>query len=124
MEEKTFSRFIGSPVPGYRDQLTLSSEEAANSQAFWSVLGGKYVRLFEAEFAKKHDVTYAISMNSATSCLTAALIACEIQPGDEVVTTALSFTATATSISLMGGKAVFADVDPITGNTNLNYINL
>ncbi len=114
LDEKTFSRFIGSPVPGYRDQLTLNSEEAANSQSFWSVLGGKYVRLFESEFAKKHGVTYAISMNSATSCLTAALIACGIQPGDEVVTTALSFTATATSISLMGGKAVFADVSPDT----------
>ncbi|MDB2518116.1 DegT/DnrJ/EryC1/StrS family aminotransferase [Amylibacter sp.] len=114
LDEKMFSRFIGSPVPGYRDQLRLSSEEAANSQAFWSVLGGKYVRLFEAEFAKKHDVKYAISMNSATSCLTAALIACGIQPGDEVVTTALSFTATATSISLMGGKAVCVDVSPET----------
>lgn len=114
LNEKMFSRFIGSPVPGYREQLALNSQEAANSQDFWSVLGGKYVRLFEAEFAKKHDVKYAISMNSATSCLTAALIACGIKPGDEVVTTALSFTATATSISLMGGKAVCADVSPDT----------
>ena len=114
LNEKMFSRFIGSPVPGYREQLALNSREAANSQDFWSVLGGKYVRLFEAEFAKKHDVNYAISMNSATSCLTAALIACGIQPGDEVVTTALSFTATATSISLMGGKAVCTDVSPDT----------
>ena len=114
LNEKMFSRFIGSPVPGYREQLALNSQEAANSQDFWSVLGGKYVRLFEAEFAKKHDVNYAISMNSATSCLTAALIACGIQPGDEVVTTALSFTATATSISLMGGKAVCTDVSPDT----------
>jgi dTDP-4-amino-4,6-dideoxygalactose transaminase len=114
MEGKMFSRFIGSPVAGFRETLAMSSREATELKDFWSVLGGKYVRAFEAEFAEKHRISYAVSMNSATSCLTAALIALGVEPGDEIVTTPFSFTATATAVALMGARAVFADVCPET----------
>jgi len=114
LDKGSFSRFIGSPVPGFRNYLSLTSREAVELKDFWSVLGGEYVRLFECEFARKHEATYAVSMNSATSCLTAALIACGVEPGDEVVTTPFSFTATGTAITVMGASAKFADIDPRT----------
>ena len=114
LNNNTYSRFVGSPVGGYRDQLKMSSSEASKIDDKWSVLGGKFVRLFEREFANKYDVKYAVSMNSATSGITAAILAAGIKPGDEVITTPISFTATATAIHLSGAKVVFADIDEKT----------
>ncbi|MCB4755550.1 MAG: DegT/DnrJ/EryC1/StrS family aminotransferase [Elusimicrobia bacterium] len=78
---------------------------------FWSFLGGPNVRKFEGLWAKMHDARYAISVNSATSGLTTALLAAGIQPGEEVITTPFTFTATATSIVLAQAIPVFADID-------------
>lgn len=114
LENKIFSRFIGSPVGNYRELLSLTSEKAANVEDFWSVLGGVYTRKFEAEFARKHEVKYAISSNSATSSIISALIACNIKARDEVITSPFSFTATSTAIKIAGGTVVFADIDPNT----------
>ncbi|MFC1822873.1 DegT/DnrJ/EryC1/StrS family aminotransferase [Thermodesulfobacteriota bacterium] len=114
LKERSFSRFIGSPVGDFRDRLAMDSKSAASLEEFWSVLGGPYVRRFEAEFASKHQVSFAVSMNSATSCLTAAVLACGLNPGDEIITTPFSFTATATALYAAGAKVVFADIDPNT----------
>lgn len=114
LENKLFSRFVGSPVGDFRRYLVMPSAEAAQLADFWSVLGGKYVRLFESEFAKAVGARFAVSMNAATSCLTAGLIALGLGPGDEVVTTPFSFTATATGLHLAGVTVRFADVDPDT----------
>ena len=89
---------------------------------FWSVLGGPYVRNFEAEFAKIHQSNFAISANSATSSIISAMIACGIKEGDEVITTPMSFTATATAIKLGGGKPVFADINSDTFCVDVNSI--
>ena len=76
LEEKMFSRFVGSPTNGFREHLSLPSSEVKElEEEFWSVLGGPYVRKFEAEFAQKHNVQFAISSNSATSSLISACIA-------------------------------------------------
>ena len=56
------------------------------------------VRRFESDFASRFKIPYAISVNSATSGLIAALGACRLGPGDEVITTCMSFNATALSI--------------------------
>jgi dTDP-4-amino-4,6-dideoxygalactose transaminase len=114
LDNSFFSRFVGSPVGDFRRYLAMPSAEAAQLPDFWSVLGGKYVRLFEREFAAKLGARFAVSMNSATSCLTAGLIALGLKPGDEVVTTPFSFTATATGLKLAGVTVRFADVDPGT----------
>ena len=111
LKEKNFSRFIGSPVNSYKKHLILTSQQANKVQDGWSVLGGKYVREFEAAFAKDLGVPYAISVNSATSGLITALKAAGICQGDEVITTPFTFTATATSILLAGAIPVFADID-------------
>ena len=110
--KREFSRFMGSPSKDIEKQLTMSSVEAESYESqYFTFLGGKMVRRFEAEFAKKFGVPYAISVNSATSGLSAALGSAGIGPGDEVITTCMSFNATAASILLFNSIPVFVDVD-------------
>ncbi len=106
-----FSRFVGSALPGTREGLRQTSEELEKLDAPASFFGGPNVRKFEAAWARAHRVPYAIAMNSATSCLTAALMALDVGPGAEVITTPLSFTATATAIVAAQAVPVFADID-------------
>ena len=77
-------------------------------------LGGRYVRLLEAQFAERTGSTYAVACNSATSGLIMAAGAIGIQPGDEVLVPCMSFIATATSVIPFGGVPVFVEVDPET----------
>ena len=111
LDEKMFSRFVGSPTSNFRELLALPSSKVEELEEFWSVLGGPFVRKFEAEFARKHNVDFAISSNSATSSLISACIACGLSAEDEVITSPMSFTATSTAIRIAGPKVVFADVD-------------
>lgn len=114
LDQKYFSRFVGSPVGDFRRNLVMPSEQAAELREFWSVLGGPYVRRFEQIFSARHKAPFAVSMNSCTSCLTASLIALGLGPGDEVITTPMSFTATATGLFAAGVTVRFADIDSET----------
>ena len=75
---------------------------------------GREVRLFEEEFAEFCDSSYAVGVDSGTSALELALRAFDIGPGDEVITAANSFIASALGISHAGAKPVLVDVDPFT----------
>ena len=111
LEKKEFSRFMGSPTKDINDLLVMSSAEAENySEQYFTFLGGNLVRKFEADFARRLKTRYAMTVNSATSGLSAALGAANVGPGDEVITTAISFNATALSILLFNSIPVFADV--------------
>jgi len=115
LRRKEFSRFMGSPTPDIDELLVMPSAAAADlSGQYFSFLGGRMVRRFEADFAEKFGSTYAISVNAATSGLAAALGAAGIGPGDEVITTCMSFNATAMSILLFNAVPVFADVEEKT----------
>lgn len=108
-----FSRYSGGAGPDLEKVLALKSAEAPSYQLpYWNFLGGETVRRFEADFAAYFGVGYAVAVNSATSGLSVALAAAGIGPGDEVITPAITFTATATSILLFNSIPVFADVDP------------
>lgn len=115
LKREEFSRFMGSPTPDINKLLTMTSEEAVDlGGQYFSFLGGRMIRQFEAEFAGKFGVTYAISVNAATSGLAAALGAVDVGPGDEVITTCMSFNATAMSILVFNAIPVFVDVEDET----------
>jgi perosamine synthetase len=78
--------------------------------------GGKKVLEFEKKCQNFFKVKHAISVNSWTSGLTAAVGAVGISPGDEVIVTPWTMCATATSILHWNAIPVFADIDPITFN--------
>ena len=80
-------------------------------ESSWFV-GGPYVRTFEEEMEYYLDVAHAIGCGNGTDALILALRACGVEPGDEVITTAFSFFATAEAITAIGAKAVFVDVLP------------
>ena len=114
IRKRNFSRYIGSTSPDIETLLRMPSSEARGIKADWHFLGGENVRLFAAEFADYFGVKYAIPVNAATSGLSTALAAAGVAPGDEVITPAISFAATGSSILLFGGIPVFVDVDPRT----------
>lgn len=75
---------------------------------------GQNVNLFEEEFADFCNAQYAVGVDSGTSALELALRAYDIGPGDEVITQANTFIATALAISYTGATPVLTDADPIT----------
>ena len=83
---------------------------------------GKKVAKFEENFADYIKVKHAIAVNSGTSALHTALLACGIRQGDEVITTPFSFIATANAILYCQAKPVFADIDEKTFNIDPEQI--
>ena len=106
-------RFLvfGSPLLG-QEEL---DEVAASLQSGWLGTGPKVAR-FEREFAAYVGAPQAAALNSCTAALHLALVALNLSPGDEVITTPLTFCATVNAILHAGGTPVLADVDPATQN--------
>jgi dTDP-4-amino-4,6-dideoxygalactose transaminase len=77
---------------------------------------GKEVGEFEAASATYLGTRHAIGCASGTDALQVAMMALEIGPGDEVVTTPFTFVATTETIVLLGAKPVYVDIDPLTYN--------
>lgn len=75
-------------------------------------MGGPQVRALEEEWATHFGVKHAMCVNSATSGLIAAVGACDIGPGDHVIVTPYSMSASASSPLLYGAVPVFADIEP------------
>lgn len=73
-------------------------------------IGGPYVSGFESEMADYLSVSHVAGCGSGTEALVLGLNACNIKPGDEVITTAFSFFATAEAIASVGAIPVFVDV--------------
>ncbi len=83
---------------------------------------GSRVNEFEEKFATYTGNEYAVGVNSCTDALFIALKYYDIKPGDEIITTPMSFIATANSIEYCGATPVFVDVEPDTGNIDANHI--
>ncbi len=94
----------------------------AETIANCSFILGPNVQAFEQECADYLGVKHAIGVASGTDALHLALIAEGIGPGDEVITTAFTFIATAEAIRYVGAKPVFVDIDPRTFNISPDAI--
>ena len=85
-------------------------------------IGGPQIKQFEESFAISVGCSQAVGCNSGTDALILALRALGIGTGDEVITCAFSFFATAEAISAVGATPVFVDVDPTTYLIDLDQI--
>ncbi len=85
---------------------------------------GSTVSNFEKETAEYIGSNFSLGISSGTDALIIALMALDIQPGDEIVTTPYTFFATAGSIARLGAKPVFVDIDPETYNIDVNKIEV
>lgn len=83
---------------------------------------GETVERFEHRFAEYLGRRHALAMSSCTGALHLSLVALGIGQGDEVITTPMTFVATATAILEAGAKPVFVDVEPETGNMDVSRI--
>lgn len=77
----------------------------------WLTTGPK-VGAYEEALATRAGSRFAVAVNSGTAALHAAVFAAEVGPGDEVITTPMTFAASANCILYQGGRPVFADVQP------------
>jgi dTDP-4-amino-4,6-dideoxygalactose transaminase len=103
-----------------RSDIRQAIERVVESQHF--ILGPE-VEALEKEIASFCQARFAIGVSSGTDALLVALMAVGIGPGDEVVTTAYSFFATAGVISRLEARPVFVDVDPKTFNLDSRAVN-
>ena len=96
-----------------RDEILAEVVRVIDSQQF---ILGEEVRQLEHEIAAYSGAKFAVGCASGTDALLLALLALEIRPGDEVLTTPFSFFATAGAIHTAGAVPVFADIDRATFN--------
>jgi UDP-2-acetamido-2-deoxy-ribo-hexuluronate aminotransferase len=93
--------------------------EVLSSGAF---IGGPFVKEFEDKMKSYLGTNHAIACANGTDALMIAMMALDIKPGDEVITTPFTFVATAETIALLGAKPVYVDIDEQTYNIDPNKI--
>jgi dTDP-4-amino-4,6-dideoxygalactose transaminase len=79
---------------------------------------GPAVGRFETNFARYLGVRHCVGLNNGTSALHMALQACDVGPGDEVITTPHTWISTSWAISYVGATPVYVDIDPVTYTLN------
>lgn len=106
-------------------QPTISESAVRHAEAClrsgW-ISEGKMVVAFEAEFRRHFGLRNALALNSGTAALHLAILGAGVGPGDEVITTAQTFVATAMAVLYVGARPVFADLMP--GGPNIDPIDV
>ena len=98
-----------------KKEIDKAVQNVLNSGKF--ILGPEVSEL-EEEISKFSNTKYAVSCASGTDALLLSLMAFDLKPGDEVITTPFTFFATVGSISRLGAVPAFVDIDPATFNIN------
>ena len=104
---------------GVRDEVLAEIGKALDSMQLYL---GPNVQALEDEFARYCGTEFAIGVGSGTEALHISLLACGVGSGDEVITVANTFIATAEAIALTGARAVFVDIDAQTYNMDTSQI--
>jgi dTDP-4-amino-4,6-dideoxygalactose transaminase len=108
-----------------RQWATLQEEFSRAMQDFLprqQLVLGEATSKFEAQLAEKLGVKHVVAVSNGTDALLMALTALDIGPGDEVIVPAFTFFSTASVVSRLGAKPVFADILPDTFNINPDAI--
>src|SRR5262245_9331895 len=96
-----------------RDEIRAAVDRVLESQ---QCINGPEVGQLEREVARYSSAKHCVGVSSGTDAILLSLMALDVGTGDEVVTTPYTFFATAGSISRLGAKPVFVDIDPVTFN--------
>ena len=114
--------FGGKPVREKKIYYGRQCVDEADAQAVKKILMGDYitcgpaVQKLEQELAQYCEAQYAVAVSNGTAALHCACIAAGLKEGDEVITTPLTFAASANCAFYVGAKPVFADINPKTYN--------
>ncbi len=103
----------------YQDEIDSAVMEVVRSGKY---INGPYVQKFEKAMAEYLGVRHAIACSSGTDALQLCLMAMDLQPSDEIITTPFTFAATTETIALLRGKPVYVDIDPATFNIDVEQI--
>lgn len=103
----------------YKNEIDRAIAEVLDSTQF--IMGPKVGQL-EQTLADFTGSRHAITCSSGTDTLLLALMALDVKPGDEIITTPFTFIATAEVIALLGAKPVFVDIDEQTYNIDASKI--
>tara|TARA_B100000315_G_scaffold184167_1_gene173159 strand:- start:9636 stop:10862 length:1227 start_codon:yes stop_codon:yes gene_type:complete len=87
----------------------------------WLTMGSSIQR-FEKAVAEYAGAKHAIALSSGTAALHGCMFGLGIKPGDEVITSPMTFVASSNAVLYMGGRPVFADINPTTGNIDHDEI--
>ncbi len=110
---------LGIQQDAIRPQLELNIHRVLHHGQY---IMGPEVRQLEDKLAEYVGVKHCIAASSGTDTLLIAMMALEIGPGDEVITTSFTFVATGEMIALLGATPVFVDIDPKTYNIDATRI--
>ena len=110
-------------IPFFRHSLGQAELDAVGEVLKGPILTtGDTVAEFESRFASFLNADYAIGTTSCTGALHMSLLALGIGSDDEVITTPMTFIATATAIISAGARPVFVDVESDTGNLDVSQV--
>ena len=103
----------------YKKEIDTNIQNVLNKSNY---ILGEEVQILEQELQKFTGAKHAITCSSGTDALLLALMAIDIQPGDEVITTPFTWISTGEMIALLKAKPLFVDIEPDTYNIDANLI--